>query len=86
MAHKPQSEDIPKEELPHFLNKFNILRRFVFLSPDGFLEGDNFGLMLMQAYYVKVYMFKNLFFFRHGLSIKDNHKLRLTKAVNIKII
>jgi len=49
MAHNPQSEEISKEESPNILGGFNIMRRFVLLSPEAFLEGDAFGCMLMQA-------------------------------------
>lgn len=49
MAHKPQSEEIPKEKLPHFLSNFSIMRRVALLSPDGFSGGVTFSWILMQA-------------------------------------
>ena len=83
MTHKPQSEEIPKEELPHSLSNFSIMRRFALLSPDGFLEGDTFSWMLMQACMYMCVCLKT-FFCRHSLSTKDTHKLGFIKAVSTK--
>lgn len=63
MALKLQSEEIPKEKLPHFLSNFSIMGRSALLSPDGVSGGVTFSWILMQACMCTCVCLKTFFFF-----------------------
>lgn len=70
MAHKPQTEELSKAELPNFLSDFNITRRSALPSPEGFLEEAT-----CLCKYVGECVRLKTSFSTHSLSLKDTHEL-----------